>query len=72
MKYKIISLINEIEATLENNDKSVKLPQNTYYLSNDRILLPELFYKTLEECGELKFNYNDYVTTHPINYGQAI
>ena len=38
MKNKIISLINEIEATLENNDKSVKLPQNTYYLSNDRIL----------------------------------
>ena len=38
MKYKIISLINEIEATLEKNDKSVKLPQNTYYLSNDRIL----------------------------------
>ena len=38
MKDRIISLINEIEITLKTNDKSVKLPQNTFYLSNDRIL----------------------------------
>lgn len=38
MKNKIISLINEIETTLKSNDKSVKLPQNTFFLSNDRIL----------------------------------
>ena len=38
MKNTIISLINEIESTLKSNDKSVKLPQNTFYLSKDRIL----------------------------------
>ena len=38
MREKIISLINEIETTLKSDDKSVKLPQNTFYLSNDRIL----------------------------------
>lgn len=38
MREKIIALINEIETTLKSDDKSVKLPQNTFYLSNDRIL----------------------------------
>lgn len=38
MKDKIISLIEQIEATLKSNDKSVRLPQNTFYLNDDCIL----------------------------------
>ncbi len=51
MKEKIISLISEIETTLKNNNKSVKLPQNTYYLSNDRILSCE------REKGTTRYPY---------------
>ena len=38
MREQIIALINEIENTIKADKKSVKLPQNTFYLSNDRIL----------------------------------
>ena len=41
-------------------------------LSSDRILHPELFYDILEECGDLKFNYYDYATTHPIDCRQEL
>jgi hypothetical protein len=41
-------------------------------LSSERVLRTELFYETLEECGDLKFNYNDYATTHPINCKQEL
>lgn len=51
MKNKIISLIGEIEITLKNNDKSVKLPQNTFYLSEDRILSCE------REKGTTRYPY---------------
>ncbi len=39
-------------------------------LSSDRILHTDLFYDILEECGDLKFNYYDYATTHPIDCRQ--
>ena len=35
-------------------------------LSSDRVLRTELFYDILEECGDLKQNYADYSSTHPI------
>ena len=41
-------------------------------LSSDRVLRTEFFYETLEECGDLKFNYHDYATTHPIDCGQEL
>ena len=41
-------------------------------LSSDRILHAELFYDILEECGDLKFNYYDYATTHPIDCRQEL
>ena len=36
-------------------------------LSSDRILRVELYYDFLEECGDLKLNYAEYSSTHPIN-----
>lgn len=36
-------------------------------LCSDRILHAELFYDTLEKCGDLKFHYYDYMTTEPID-----
>ena len=41
-------------------------------LSSDRVLHAELFYDILEECGDLKFNYCDYATTHPIDCNQEL
>ncbi len=41
-------------------------------ISSDRVLRAELFYEVLEECGDLKFNYHEYATTHPINCGQEL
>ena len=41
-------------------------------LSSDRILHADLFYDILEECGDLKFNYYDYATTHPIDCRQEL
>ena len=41
-------------------------------LSSDRVLQAELFYDIMEECGDLKFNYYDYATTHPIDCGQEL
>lgn len=36
-------------------------------LSSDRILSESFFYKVLEECGDLKLNYSEYASTHPID-----
>ena len=36
-------------------------------LSSDHSLKAEHLYDTLEECGDLKLNYADYSTTHPID-----
>lgn len=36
-------------------------------LSSDRVIRTELFYDILEECGDLKLNYADYSSTHPID-----
>ena len=41
-------------------------------LCSDRILRAELFYDILKECGDLKFNYSDYATTHPIDCKQEL
>ena len=41
-------------------------------LSSDRVLRTEFFYETLEECGDLKFNYHNYATTHPIDCRQEL
>lgn len=41
-------------------------------LSSGRVLRTELFHETLEKCGDLKVNYNDYATTHPINCKQEL
>ena len=36
-------------------------------LSTDRILSETFFYEVLEECGDLKLNYSEYASTHPID-----
>ena len=36
-------------------------------LSSDRILSESFFYEVLEECGDLKLNYSEYASTHPID-----
>ena len=36
-------------------------------LSDNRILPTQLFYDILTDCGDLKFNYFDYASTHPID-----
>lgn len=41
-------------------------------LSSDRVLRAELFYEVLEECGDLKFNYHEYASTHPIDCRQEL
>ena len=41
-------------------------------LSSNRVLRAELFYDILKECGDLKYNYYDYATTHPIDCRQEL
>ena len=41
-------------------------------LSNDSVMRTELFYDVLEKCGDLKFNYADYTSTHPIDCEQEL
>lgn len=36
-------------------------------LSSDRIFSESFFYEVLEECGDLKLNYSEYASTHPID-----
>lgn len=36
-------------------------------LSSDCILSESFFYEVLEECGDLKLNYSEYASTHPID-----
>lgn len=36
-------------------------------LSSDRIFSESFFYEVLEECGDLKLNYSEYSSTHPID-----
>ena len=36
-------------------------------LSSNRILSETFFYEVLEECGDLKLNYSEYASTHPID-----
>ena len=41
-------------------------------LSSERILPVELFYDILEKCGDLKGNYADYSSTHPIDCNKEL
>lgn len=41
-------------------------------LSGEQILRAGVFYDVLEECGDLKFNYHEYATTHPIDCRQEL
>ena len=41
-------------------------------LSSEQVLRTEMFYKVLEECGDMKFNYCDYMTTHPVDCRQEL
>ena len=41
-------------------------------LSSERILRVELIYDVLEECGDLKFNYHEFASTHPIDCRQEL
>lgn len=41
-------------------------------LSSEQILRAGVFYDALEECGDLKFNYHEYATTHPIDCRQEL
>lgn len=41
-------------------------------LSSERVLRTELFYDVLEECQDLKFNYHEYASTHPIDCRQEL
>ena len=61
--------------TYENGGNKMELTQkiaklNT--LSSDRVLRTELFYDVLEQCGDLKFNYHEYASTHPIDCRQEL
>lgn len=41
-------------------------------LSSEHVLRTEMFYKVLEESGDMKFDYCDYMTTHPIDCPQEL
>lgn len=41
-------------------------------LNSNCVLRTELFYDILKECGDLKSNYYDYATTHPIGCRQEL
>lgn len=41
-------------------------------LSSNRILSEALFYKVLEECDDLKFNYAEYASTQPIDCNREL
>ena len=41
-------------------------------LSSNRVLPIELFYDVLEQCGDLKTNYRDYILSHPIDCEQEL
>lgn len=41
-------------------------------LSSEQILRVELFYDILKECGDLKANYGDYSSTHPIDCNKEL
>ena len=41
-------------------------------LSSNHVLHIDLFYSTLEKCGALKFNYYDYMKSHPIDCDQEL
>ena len=53
---------------MEISQKVVRLQT----LSSDRVLRAELFYDVLDECGDLKLNYADYASTHPIDCRQEL
>ena len=53
---------------MEISQKIVRLQT----LSSDRVLRVELFYDVLDECGDLKLNYADYASTHPIDCRQEL
>ena len=59
----MICISKEVSVTVQPSQRIALLQA----LSSDRVLRTELFYETLEKCGDLKFNYSDYATTHPIN-----
>ena len=64
----MICISKEVSVTVQPSQK-IALLQG---LSSDRVLRTELFYETLEKCGDLKFNYSDYATTHPINCDEEL
>ena len=41
-------------------------------LSSKYVLRTSVFYNVLDECGDLKYNYCEYATTHPINCEQEL
>ena len=47
-----------------NTSQKIRLLKS---LCSDSVLCAELFYETLEKCGDLKLNYYDYMTTKPID-----
>ena len=53
---------------MESSQKIVLLKS----LSGGGVFRTELFYDMLEKCGDLKINYADYASTHPINCQQEL
>ena len=51
------------------NDEKIALIQK---LNTDNVLRAGLFYEVLEECGALKENYYDYMTTAPVDCNQEL
>lgn len=47
-----------------NLDKKIELLQN---INTNRVLQAEVFYETIEKCGDIKNHYYDFMITHPIN-----
>lgn len=41
-------------------------------LSSEHVLRTELFYDVLEECKDLKLDYHEHATTHPIDCGREL
>ena len=64
----MICISKEVSVTVQPSQKIALLQA----LSSDRVLRTELFYETLEKCGDLKFNYVDYAKSRPINCDEEL
>lgn len=51
-----------------NNQEKIKAIQNVI----DNPVNEEVYFKLLEDIGDLKRNYGDYMTTSPINYDEEL